>query len=88
MTSEAAAMTPDIANFNDTYDRTQSVHRAWLAVVWAATTILIVVFALLTSLQSLRIQPPAQLYCRSPFLSWRLKTLQRSKKSKNRCKQE
>ena len=24
MTSEAAAMTPDIANFNDTYDRTQS----------------------------------------------------------------
>ena len=53
--NNAAPLNLDILAFNDSYDKAQHIHRAWLSAVWAATTILIAVFAIVTSLQSLRI---------------------------------
>ena len=45
----------DIEVFNDSYNTIQRIHRAWLGVVWTASAILISLFALATSLQSLKV---------------------------------
>jgi hypothetical protein len=46
---------PDIALFNRLYDKDRCIYTAWLGVVWGATTVLVALFAILTSLQNLRI---------------------------------
>jgi hypothetical protein len=73
--NNAAPLNLDILAFNDSYDKAQHIHRAWLSAVWAATTILIAVFAIVTSLQSLRILAALSLILPIPFFIFALQNM-------------
>ena len=75
MNNDVAPLNQDIVKFNESYDKAHEIHRAWMAAVWATTTILIAVFAIITSLQSLRILAAVTIVLPIPFFILALKNL-------------
>ena len=55
VTMSPAEMEQQIALFNRLYDKNRYVYTAWLGVVWGSATVLVALFAILTSLSSLRL---------------------------------
>ncbi|GEM_PF-7037307 len=64
---------PDIAMFNVLYNKDRYIYTAWLGVVWGATTLLVAWFAIMTSLQSLRVLSLCCGFMPLPFLLLSLK---------------
>lgn len=64
----SAEIDPDIARFNQLYDKDRILYTAWLGVVWGGTAMLVAFFAILTSLNSLRTLSGAAALMPLPFL--------------------
>ncbi|MGA0332405.1 MAG: hypothetical protein ACO3N7_02065 [Kiritimatiellia bacterium] len=63
-----AELNGDIEQFNRQYDKDRQVYTAWLGMVWGSTTVLVALFAILTSLESLRDLSVVSAFMPVPFI--------------------
>lgn len=74
----AAEIDPDVALFNTLYVKDRHIYTAWLGMVWGATTVLVALFAILTSLENLRVLSIMAGCMPLPFLLLSLRNLQQT----------